>query len=53
MQARGRRVVLVECDGLYHLERQIIGPRSPHRLLTFVNASRFSEKWQMDRTRRR
>jgi hypothetical protein len=52
VKARGRRVVLVECDGLYHLARQSTGPTSPRRLLTFVDAARLTGKWRSDGSRR-
>ena len=45
LRARGKRVVLVECDGLYHLERQSIARDATQRLLSFVNRARFSERW--------
>ncbi len=46
MRARGKRIVLVECDGLYHLERQSIGGGDLHRLFTLVNCTRFAAKWK-------
>ena len=45
MRARGKRIMLVECDGLFHLERQSIGSESTHNLLSAMNCVRFNRKW--------
>lgn len=45
MRARGKQVVVVDCDGLYHLERQSAETSATSRFLSFVNLARFTEKW--------
>ena len=45
MRARGKAVAVIDCDGLFHLERQSIQRNPTHRLLSFVNQARFTEKW--------
>ncbi len=52
MRARGKKIVLVDCDGLYHLERQSIKVDPVHRLLSFLNCARFTQKWHPDGRKR-
>ena len=42
----GRRIVLIECAGLFHLERQSIGTDETHRFLSYMNSARFAAKWR-------
>lgn len=52
MRARGKRIMLVECDGLFHLERQSIRSVPTHGLLSTMNCVRFNRKWDAAGRRR-
>jgi GT2 family glycosyltransferase len=45
MRANGKKVMLVECGGIYHLERQSIRRDPTHQLLSFINRARFGQQW--------
>ncbi len=42
----GKRIVLIECAGLFHLERQSIGSDQTHLFLSYMNSARFAAKWR-------
>jgi GT2 family glycosyltransferase len=46
LRARGKKVVLVECSGLFHLERQSMRGDEMLSLLSMLNCMRFNEKWR-------
>jgi GT2 family glycosyltransferase len=46
MRALGKKVMLVECSGLFHLERQSIQNFGAPSLFTVLNCMRFTERWR-------
>ncbi|MCW5695594.1 MAG: glycosyltransferase family 2 protein [Bauldia sp.] len=45
LKRQGRRVMLVESDAIFHLERQSIRASAGHRFLTVMNCVRFNQTW--------
>jgi GT2 family glycosyltransferase len=45
IREQGRRIMLVESDAIFHLERQSIRATTGHQFLTVMNCVRFNQKW--------